>query len=121
MVHSRVYTGARGGRSGEKAVEIGLGEMKSLESPVKQLGLEDTMTFEQGCDMVIREVCRTNYSCGLEGHTLEEGAIVLQACWGQGDVWIGVFYPCTVMVGSGVGSSLSWQERVFITDTVENR
>lgn len=51
----------------------------------------------------------------------EEGAVVLQACWGQGDIWIRVFYPCTAVVGSGVGSSLSWQEGVFTTDTVEKR
>lgn len=100
-----VYGGMSSGRSGEKAVEIGLGEMKSLESTVKQSGLDDTMTFEWGRDMVIREVWRIYSSCSVEGFTGGRAVEVLRPVGREGEIWTRVFYPCTVMVGNGIGSS----------------
>lgn len=54
MVHSRVRVGDLSrGTSGGKAGEMGLGVMKNLESSAKQLGLEDIVPFEQGCDRAV--------------------------------------------------------------------
>lgn len=71
------------GEEQEEAAEIGWGEMKYLESPAKHLGLGDTTTFEQGCDMVIRVVWRpSRYSMeGFMRGRHNESITVLWACW----------------------------------------